>query len=156
MIPIAYQRPVGSFVGSMAPSHLAIFGFAPNPDFNARRRLVHSRYGLHACRVAKRPSTPEAPTASLSALPLRLLPGANQFCRAHFDRQRIRQPAEGGNHGDGDCAESQCESVEPQLRIGDGERRERSEDGDAERSGIGSSVATWRSHRAHGRLRQIN
>src|ERR1039457_4340103 len=41
---------------------------------------VHSCYGLHARRVAKRPSPPKAPTASLPPLPLRLLPGgANQF-----------------------------------------------------------------------------
>src|SRR5208337_47461 len=41
---------------------------------------VHSRYGLHARRVAKRPFTPKAPTASLPPLPPRLLPGgANQF-----------------------------------------------------------------------------
>src|SRR6266481_1157433 len=38
---------------------------------------VHSRYGLHARGVAKRPFTPKAP---LPRLPLRLLPGgANQF-----------------------------------------------------------------------------
>jgi hypothetical protein len=37
-------------------------------------------YGLHARRVAKRPSTSKAPTALLPLLPLRLLPGgANQF-----------------------------------------------------------------------------
>ena len=41
---------------------------------------VHSRYGLHARGVAKRPFTPKAPTAPLPRLPLRLLPGgANQF-----------------------------------------------------------------------------
>src|ERR1017187_9446439 len=41
---------------------------------------VHSRYGLHARGVAKRPFTPRAPTASLPPLPPRLLPGgANQF-----------------------------------------------------------------------------
>ncbi len=41
---------------------------------------AHSRYGLHARRVAMRPSTPKAPTASLPLLSLRLLPGgANQF-----------------------------------------------------------------------------
>src|SRR5580693_7532443 len=41
---------------------------------------VHSRYGLHARAVAKRPFTPRAPTALLPPLPPRLLPGgANQF-----------------------------------------------------------------------------
>src|ERR1700730_17705447 len=41
---------------------------------------VHSRYGLHARGVAKRPFTPRAPTALLPPLPPRLLPGgANQF-----------------------------------------------------------------------------
>src|SRR4029077_6550494 len=41
---------------------------------------VHSRYGLHARRVAMRPSTPKAPTGLLPPPPLRLLPGgANQF-----------------------------------------------------------------------------
>src|SRR4029079_19175763 len=41
---------------------------------------VHSRYGLHARRVAKRPFPSKAPTASLPPLSLRLLPGgANQF-----------------------------------------------------------------------------
>jgi hypothetical protein len=41
---------------------------------------VHSRYGLHARGVAKRPFTSKAPTAPLPRLPLRLLPGgANQF-----------------------------------------------------------------------------
>jgi hypothetical protein len=41
---------------------------------------VHSRYGLHARGVAKRPFTPKAPTAPLPRLPFRLLPGgANQF-----------------------------------------------------------------------------
>src|SRR3984893_15754412 len=41
---------------------------------------VHSRYGLHARGVAKRPFPSKAPTALLPPLPLRLLPGgANQF-----------------------------------------------------------------------------
>ena len=41
---------------------------------------VYSRYGLHARRVAMRPSIPRAPTASSPPLPPRLLPGgANQF-----------------------------------------------------------------------------
>src|ERR1035441_1170181 len=41
---------------------------------------VHSCYGLHARRVAKRPFPSKAPTALLPPLPLRLLPGgANQF-----------------------------------------------------------------------------
>ena len=41
---------------------------------------VHSRYGLHARGVAKRPFPSKAPTASLPPLPLRLLPGGtNQF-----------------------------------------------------------------------------
>ncbi len=41
---------------------------------------VYSRYGLHAHRVAMRPSPPEASTASLPPLLLRLLPGgANQL-----------------------------------------------------------------------------
>ena len=41
---------------------------------------VHSRYGLHARGVAKRPFTSKAPTASLPPLPLRLLAGgAKQF-----------------------------------------------------------------------------
>src|ERR1700730_13265973 len=35
----------------------------------------HSCYGLHARRVAIRPSTLKAPTASLPLLPFRLLPG---------------------------------------------------------------------------------
>src|SRR6266852_4146318 len=40
---------------------------------------VHSRYGLHARRVAMRPFPSKAPTASLPPLPFRLLPGlANQ------------------------------------------------------------------------------
>src|SRR3984893_17277223 len=41
---------------------------------------VHSRYGLHARGVAKRPFTSKAPTALLPPLPFRLLPGgASQF-----------------------------------------------------------------------------
>src|ERR1700736_5534324 len=41
---------------------------------------VHSRYGLHARGVAKRPFPSKAPTALLPPLPIRLLPGgANQF-----------------------------------------------------------------------------
>jgi hypothetical protein len=48
---------------------------------------VHSRYGLHARRVAMRPSTSKAPTASLPPLPLRLLPGgANQFPGGSYTR----------------------------------------------------------------------
>src|ERR1039457_7055168 len=48
---------------------------------------VHSCYGLHARRVAKRPSISKAPTASLPPLPLRLLPGgANQFPGGSFTR----------------------------------------------------------------------
>src|ERR1700674_2418833 len=41
---------------------------------------VHSRYGLHARGVGKRPFPSKAPTALLPPLPLRLLPGgANQL-----------------------------------------------------------------------------
>jgi hypothetical protein len=48
---------------------------------------VHSRYGLHARGVAKRPFTPRAPTALLPPLPPRLLPGrANQFPGGSFSR----------------------------------------------------------------------
>ena len=48
---------------------------------------IYSRYGLHARRVAKRPSTSKATTALLPPLPLRLLPGgANQFPGGSFTR----------------------------------------------------------------------
>jgi len=64
----------------------------PRPDF---RRLVDTDFQdtpLHvtACMLAKspkRPSTPEAPTASFPPPPLRLLPrGANQFPGGSFTR----------------------------------------------------------------------
>ena len=48
---------------------------------------VHSRYGLHAHRVAMRPSAPKASATSLPPPPLRLLPGGtNQFPGGTFTR----------------------------------------------------------------------
>src|ERR1700693_5794363 len=52
---------------------------------------VHSRYGLHARRVAKRPSTSKAPTASLPPLPLRLLPGGATSSRAGFTPAEVQR-----------------------------------------------------------------
>jgi hypothetical protein len=75
-------------VSAQDPFEIRIYEYEPLAQKSGRllplffRGLlsVHSRYGLHARGVAKRPFTSKAPTAPLPRLPLRLLPGgANQF-----------------------------------------------------------------------------
>jgi hypothetical protein len=76
--------------GSTFSSHLwryYVDYLSDTADRNSFRGLlsVHSRYGLHARGVAKRPFPSKAPTALLPPLPFRLLPGgANQFPGGSF------------------------------------------------------------------------
>jgi hypothetical protein len=77
--PAGWMELVRSFLPSTAAFPVKKSG-RPLQLFFRGQLSVHSCYGLHARRVAKRPSTPKAPTASLPPLRLRLLPGgANQF-----------------------------------------------------------------------------